>query len=558
MGCRNLNNPHDTTIIKTTIKHHYRTMSTTTNNTQNSQVHLAVYDLSHGMARQMSAQFLGPQFALDLIPHTALVVFGREYFFGGGIQHEDPRQFRQMTGMHPVQTLELGHTSVSQAEFEQWCQRCMQNGRYTAASYDLLERNCNNFSHDAALEGLQLAHGVPAWILEVPRKFLSSPMGQMVRPMLQNMQVTGGSGASGGGMAAPFASAPTSTFGASAAAPAAPPVDNPWANIPSAPTAGAAAPKDSETKKPAPESKNDATKDTLILDSFCKPLLSSDSKTIPLCVKKIVGSLEEASDKEALESIGTILAAGKRLTSDQVEQACHGVAQLLQSHSSTATFALMFLRVVVLQSTGHEPAARSCLEWIATELTNNHSSSTTGILTTSHAARSMAWLTLANAASLPWWEVPETILEATLGDLSVILQPRPEVRQAAAALCYNVVVMSSSSQQQQQEEDLSDQFVSLLCSSLESIDTEPDATTRLRRVMVAARILQPVTTTTTTSTTKSTSRSLNGPAKLLMQELGFVDALQELVSDHPTTTGNARDGETCRSLANEMLGLLQN
>jgi hypothetical protein len=33
-----------------------------------------------------TAQFLGPQHAIDIIPHTAIVVFGQEYFFGQGIE----------------------------------------------------------------------------------------------------------------------------------------------------------------------------------------------------------------------------------------------------------------------------------------------------------------------------------------------------------------------------------------------------------------------------------------------------------------------------------------
>ena len=503
----------------------------------NETVHLAIYDLSHGMARQMSAQFLGPQYALEIIPHTALVVFGREYFFGGGIQHQPPQEFRQMTGMHPVQTLSLGTTSVSKTEFEQWCQRQQQSGgRYTAASYDLLERNCNNFSHDAALEGLRLPQGVPQWILEVPGKFLSSPMGQMVRPVLQNMQVTGGGS---GGMAAPFSNTPTSHFGAAAPAPPpTAPLANPWANIPAATAAAPAS-----TTAPIKDS-------TPALDSFCKPLLSSDSKTIVLCVKKLVSSLDSSSQdkKESLESTGNILSAGKSINSDQVEQACQSVLNLLQQATPPTAFALMFLRVAILHSTGQEPAAQSCLEWISTELAATTSD---GVLGTSHAARAMAWLILANAASLKWWKVPESILETALGDLSVILQPRPEVRQAAAALCYNHIIISSATAEG--DEELSDTIVSLLCSSLDSIALEPDATTRLRRVMVAARILQPVSA----SKSSDSSPSLNGPAKVLMQELGFADALQEVVSEKSKTTGNAKDGETCRTLAKEVVGLLQ-
>eukprot|EP00527_Entomoneis_sp_CCMP2396_P008887 CAMPEP_0198146230 /NCGR_PEP_ID=MMETSP1443-20131203/28244_1 /TAXON_ID=186043 /ORGANISM="Entomoneis sp., Strain CCMP2396" /LENGTH=56 /DNA_ID=CAMNT_0043810117 /DNA_START=71 /DNA_END=237 /DNA_ORIENTATION=+ len=48
------------------------------------EVHLAIYDLSHGMARNLSAQFLGSDHAIDVIPHSGLVVHGSEYFFGSG------------------------------------------------------------------------------------------------------------------------------------------------------------------------------------------------------------------------------------------------------------------------------------------------------------------------------------------------------------------------------------------------------------------------------------------------------------------------------------------
>ena len=51
-----------------------------------SMVVLHVYDLSRGMARAMSQPLLG--FAVDIIPHTGLVVYGREYFFSGGIVSE--------------------------------------------------------------------------------------------------------------------------------------------------------------------------------------------------------------------------------------------------------------------------------------------------------------------------------------------------------------------------------------------------------------------------------------------------------------------------------------
>jgi hypothetical protein len=41
-----------------------------------NQVQLAVYDLSQGMARTLSAQFLGPAFEIPAIPHTGIIVYG--------------------------------------------------------------------------------------------------------------------------------------------------------------------------------------------------------------------------------------------------------------------------------------------------------------------------------------------------------------------------------------------------------------------------------------------------------------------------------------------------
>ncbi|KAJ9585616.1 hypothetical protein L9F63_002586, partial [Diploptera punctata] len=50
-----------------------------------TSVELYVYDLTKGAARVMSQMFLGRQ--IDGIWHTAIVVYGREYFFGAaGIQ----------------------------------------------------------------------------------------------------------------------------------------------------------------------------------------------------------------------------------------------------------------------------------------------------------------------------------------------------------------------------------------------------------------------------------------------------------------------------------------
>ena len=53
------------------------------------KVHLLVYDITQGMAKGMSMMLLGHQ--VDAVYHTSLVVYGREYFFGGGICHMAPK-----------------------------------------------------------------------------------------------------------------------------------------------------------------------------------------------------------------------------------------------------------------------------------------------------------------------------------------------------------------------------------------------------------------------------------------------------------------------------------
>ena len=51
-------------------------------------VSLHVYDLSGGMAKSMSKQLVGKQ--IDGIWHTGIVVYGKEYYYGGGISYDNP------------------------------------------------------------------------------------------------------------------------------------------------------------------------------------------------------------------------------------------------------------------------------------------------------------------------------------------------------------------------------------------------------------------------------------------------------------------------------------
>ncbi|KAF4320382.1 hypothetical protein BBO99_00003998 [Phytophthora kernoviae] len=148
-----------------------------------ASVTLHVYDLSHGMARQLSPALLGK--TIDGVWHTGMLVFGQEYFFGGGgIQIMAPELVAARYGIHPVRTVPLGETHKSQQQFEQFLWN--NSARFTGATYDLLRHNCNNFTNEVAK--FLVDSGIPQYILDLPDEALNTPFGAMLRPMLENMQ----------------------------------------------------------------------------------------------------------------------------------------------------------------------------------------------------------------------------------------------------------------------------------------------------------------------------------------------------------------------------------
>ncbi|TLS28414.1 hypothetical protein PpBr36_01576 [Pyricularia pennisetigena] len=172
-------------------------------------VHLLIYDLSRGMARQMSAGLLG--FQLDAIYHTSIELNGLEYVYDGGIVAIRPGS------SHLGQPLErqlLGQTHLPMDVIETYLGS--MRSVYTAEAYDLWKHNCNNFSNDFAT--FLLGHGIPDKILNMPSEVLESPLGRMLMPALDqqvraNREQNGGGmlgiGQNGSGRAVPHASSPS-------------------------------------------------------------------------------------------------------------------------------------------------------------------------------------------------------------------------------------------------------------------------------------------------------------------------------------------------------------
>ncbi|KAK2360671.1 hypothetical protein P8452_64608 [Trifolium repens] len=145
------------------------------------RVTLNVYDLSQGLARQLSMSFLGK--AIEGIWHTGIVVYGNEYYFGGGIQHCPAGSTPYGT---PLKVVDLGLTHVPKDVFEMYLQEI--SPRYLPETYSLLTHNCNNFSNEVAQ--FLVGATIPDYILQLPNEVMSSPMGALMFPMIQNLETT--------------------------------------------------------------------------------------------------------------------------------------------------------------------------------------------------------------------------------------------------------------------------------------------------------------------------------------------------------------------------------
>uniref|UniRef100_A0A8C6LQC4 palmitoyl-protein hydrolase n=1 Tax=Nothobranchius furzeri TaxID=105023 RepID=A0A8C6LQC4_NOTFU len=148
---------------------------------------LYIYDLSRGMARSLSPIMLGE--------HTAIVAYGDEFFFGGeGISSCSPGG--TMLGP-PDNVVELGETEVTEEIFMDYLSSLGATS-YRGDKYRLFEHNCNTFTNEVA----QFLTGrtIPSYITDLPSEVLSTPFGQILRPILDSIHIAppGGNVINGG------------------------------------------------------------------------------------------------------------------------------------------------------------------------------------------------------------------------------------------------------------------------------------------------------------------------------------------------------------------------
>ena len=136
------------------------------------------YDLTQGMAKTMSRGLIGKQ--IEGVWHTGVCVFGKEYFYGGGICVGEPKKTPYG---YPVKEIDFGYTTKTEEDLKNYIKSI--NSQFTVNTYDVLKHNCNHFT-DAALFFLVGKH-LPNSILKQHEEILNTPLGQFVRPLLENM-----------------------------------------------------------------------------------------------------------------------------------------------------------------------------------------------------------------------------------------------------------------------------------------------------------------------------------------------------------------------------------
>ena len=110
------------------------------------------------------------------------MVYGNEYYFGGGIQHAP---VGTTPYGKPIRVIDLGVTHVPKDVFEIYLQEI--SPRYTAETYSLLTHNCNNFSNEAAQ--FLVGSNIPEYILQLPNEVMSSPMGALLSKLLSSLNI---------------------------------------------------------------------------------------------------------------------------------------------------------------------------------------------------------------------------------------------------------------------------------------------------------------------------------------------------------------------------------
>lgn len=448
------------------------------------RVRLVVYDLSRGMAMIMSPALLGQQ--IEAIYHCGLLVFNREYFYGGGINSLPESHFASSHGLPPIRHEEMGDTSKTQQELESFLRSISH--RFTSLSYNLLTNNCNHFCNEVCQ--FLTGHGIPDAIVNLPLRVFSTPGGQALRPMFESIQAQINSGMQGAGLD-PFGSIRPST--------SPPPSVSPTAH----------------TSRPRPPTLEKS------------PLLSIDNSAVVTLGGKIrdKSAILSAEDKLLLDKIITVLSetpldidSAAFLELSRKGETFVLLKRVVNESPVTQTAALFLLRIF-LASKDLPPEATETVIELTVLLQRPELPKAATVMAICAVAN---WLLFPRLSEIG--EASDLVLDLTSRFLA---SEAVEVRQISSALAYNVALHATKDGRlaaewvMRHEHEVHAHAVQLVCSTLESIGSETDASALHRRLAAAFRIL--------IAHDNEGSTRQNAAVNLVV-ELGFGDGLKSLAA----------------------------
>ena len=481
-----------------------------------AEVTLEVYDLSRGMAAAMSQAILGMR--IDGIWHTGVVVFNKEYYFGGGIQCSPVGHFASSSGMQPSQSVRIGTTTKSLQEFENFLQSI--SNQFTEATYDLINNNCNNFSDRVC--NFLTGSGIPSYIIDLPRIVFSTPGGAMLRPMIENMQNNirqqrGGSLNPFPSASAPISSAPSSQIFES--------------NLSDALRAGV---NSIISETVATKNIKAQLDETPTISADCSTLNAIGAKILNIVDDNGVSPLNE-SEKGSLQAVISAVAAKKPVDVDQAKEVYSLLHRLISNFKASQLSCLFLLRLLALVD------LQPCKE--AVELYNTVIKKVSANEISSIAAQVMAFCVFVNLLSHtsgiafvfndsgsngePSAQSP---LLGQLVDLAVsgMSHERQEVRQISTTLAYNFVLACTKKGKEvastlwnasgDGSAELHQTAVQLLCGCLESVfqlQNREIAAVRMKKLACVCRIV----------------RDFAAAAVSLIRDLGFLEQLETFITE---------------------------
>lgn len=472
--------------------------------------------------------------------------------------------------MPVTQLLRIGETSKTRSDLDSFLNSVRH--RFTAATYDLINHNCNNFSDVICRFLTEDRAGVPVHIVDLPRIVFSTPGGAMLRPMFEGVsrQMTGafnGSGSTGGTTlaGASFEQNLSQNISSTVGGVHSNNINmSSSASVSGSNSATAAASVSSYTFTPV-SSESEKTSIQKLIDFV---FTSNEASNIASISDKILahkgGALLTDVEKEGMRDLVAVLKTNTQATILPT----NGVLALHRAWSEEPTLqlsCLFLLRLVALH-----PQPVSIMEPILALLLDKLQTGSVSAFT-SAATRTMGLSALVNYCSHPAGQAHalsvthlERIVDiATSGVTAPATEPT--VRLMSAALACNVtlactkipalsseesidsvigsnggsLVSSWHSSRLSDEDGLPPLGVQLLCSSLEAVDAEMDATVRFRKLVLASRILS----------------SCGPTATALATELGFLDSIFGMLSGVVSVKHPLSNDEKllCRYMYGQML-----